>query len=88
MNRDIYLTVDARLQTAIQNSIIEQVDTGYNGYKANLRTSFVIINASNGELLTSAVYPLPNKETFKNLYELPISEQKLAINRINLNSII
>lgn len=88
VNRDIYLTVDARLQTAIQNSIIEQVDNGYNGYKANWRTSVVIINASNGELLTSAVYPLPNKETFKNLYELPISEQKLAINRINLNGII
>lgn len=52
-NRDVRLTMDAGLQTSIQRSIA--TDTSLN----DNRVSVVIMEASTGDVLTSAVYPLP-----------------------------
>jgi cell division protein FtsW (lipid II flippase) len=52
-NRDVQLTMDAGLQTSIQKSIAQ--DTSLN----DNRVSVVIMEASTGDVLTSAVYPLP-----------------------------
>ncbi len=71
-NRDVQLTVDADLQTRIQNSIA--TDTSVN-YK---RVSVVIMLASTGDVLTSAVYPLPPIHNWDQL-TMPIPDQnKLA----------
>ncbi len=66
------LTVDADLQTRIQNSIA--TDTSVN-YK---RVSVVIMLASTGDVLASAVYPLPPIHNWDQL-TMPIPDQnKLA----------
>ncbi|WP_412467564.1 FtsW/RodA/SpoVE family cell cycle protein [Pedobacter sp. KLB.chiD] len=52
-NRDIQLTMDAGLQTRIQKSIARDTSLSDN------RVSVVIMEASSGDVLTSAVYPLP-----------------------------
>ena len=52
-NRDVHLTMDARLQTAIQRSIAQDDSLQDN------RVSVVIMEDSTGDVLTSAVYPLP-----------------------------
>ncbi|MBC7758306.1 MAG: FtsW/RodA/SpoVE family cell cycle protein, partial [Phormidesmis sp. FL-bin-119] len=52
-NRDVTLTMDASLQTSIQNSIAMD-----DSLKDN-RVSVVIMDDSTGDVLTSAVYPLP-----------------------------
>lgn len=62
--RDIRLTIDAVLQTKLQKNIAEYVTNPSNGLSSlkNLRVSVVILDAKNGELLTSSNYPLPNSE--------------------------
>jgi len=71
-NRDVQLTVDADLQTSIQRSIA--VDTSFN-YK---RISVVIMEPASGDVLASAVYPLPPVHNW-DLLNMPIPEQnKLA----------
>lgn len=75
---DLYLTLDAKLQTAIQNNIEKYVQKGFNssGDSSNfrrkrldqnkhLRISVVVLDAENGDLLTSANYPLANCDTLK-----------------------
>lgn len=58
--RDINLTIDAVLQTKIQLYMAEYITASPNLSKLkDLRASVVIINAKNGELLTSSNYPLP-----------------------------
>ncbi|SDH47719.1 cell division protein FtsW, lipid II flippase [Pedobacter terrae] len=52
-NRDVQLTMDAGLQTRIQKSIARDTSLADN------RVSVVIMEASSGDVLTSAVYPLP-----------------------------
>ena len=52
-NRDVQLTLDAGLQTKIQKSIARDTSLADN------RVSVVIMEASSGDVLTSAVYPLP-----------------------------
>jgi len=52
-NRDVQLTIDAGLQTKIQKSIAQDTSLLDN------RVSVVIMEASTGDVLTSAVYPLP-----------------------------
>ncbi|MDB5111684.1 MAG: cell cycle protein, partial [Mucilaginibacter sp.] len=52
-NRDVQLTVDASLQTSIQRSIA--ADTSLN----DNRVSVVVMDASSGDVLASALYPLP-----------------------------
>jgi len=67
-NRDVQLTVDADLQTRIQNSIA--ADTSLN-YK---RVSVVIMLASTGDVLASAVYPLPPVHNW-DLLTMPVPDQ-------------
>jgi cell division protein FtsW (lipid II flippase) len=52
-NRDVRLTMDAGLQTSIQNSIATDTSLLDN------RVSVVIMESNTGDVLTSAVYPLP-----------------------------
>lgn len=65
--RDIHLTVDAELQTKMQNAIEEYVIGNFNSQNWNkLLVSVVVLNASNGDMLTSANYPLPDQKILKN----------------------
>jgi cell division protein FtsW (lipid II flippase) len=52
-NRDVQLTIDARLQTSIQKTL--QKDTAL----FDNRVSVVVMEDSTGDVLASAVYPLP-----------------------------
>ncbi|SFH05756.1 FtsW/RodA/SpoVE family cell cycle protein [Pedobacter insulae] len=52
-NRDVQLTMDAGLQTKIQKSMA--LDTSLN----DNRVSVVVMESSSGDVLASAVYPLP-----------------------------
>ncbi len=64
--QDIHMTIDAVLQTQIQNKMAEHVKTNYGEDKWNtLRVSAVILDASSGDLLTSAVYPLPEYDKLR-----------------------
>jgi len=62
-NRDIQLTVDAKLQTEIQN-VLKNAGLARYG-----RTSVVVLDASNGEILCSANYPLPDQKKLKKNYD-------------------
>src|SRR6185312_6472897 len=71
-NRDVQLTVDADLQASIQKAAAE--DTSFN-YK---RISVVIMLPSTGDVLVSAVYPLPPIHNWDAL-TMPVRDQnKLA----------
>ncbi|PLW91210.1 FtsW/RodA/SpoVE family cell cycle protein, partial [Mucilaginibacter sp.] len=52
-NRDVRLTMDAQLQTEIQNSIAQDTSLLDN------RVSVVVMESNTGDVLTSATYPLP-----------------------------
>jgi cell division protein FtsW (lipid II flippase) len=52
-NRDVKLTLDASLQTSIQNSMATDTSLLDN------RVSVVVMESNTGDVLTSAVYPLP-----------------------------
>jgi len=67
-NRDVQLTLDANLQTSIQKSIA--TDTSFN-YK---RVSVVVMLASTGDVLASAVYPLPPIHNWDQL-TMPVPDQ-------------
>ncbi|MDB4925337.1 FtsW/RodA/SpoVE family cell cycle protein [Mucilaginibacter sp.] len=67
-NRDVQLTMDAQLQTNIQKSIAS--DTSLN----DNRVSVVIIQPSTGDVLASAVYPLPPVHNWDQL-TMPVNEQ-------------
>jgi len=67
-NRDVKLTVDAALQTAIQKSIA--ADTSLN----DNRVSVVIMESATGDVLASAQYPLPPIHNW-DLLNMPIPEQ-------------
>lgn len=65
--RDIALTVDAALQTKMQNKISSYVQANLGDESHNkLRVSVVVLDAQSGELLCSANYPLPNQDRLKN----------------------
>lgn len=59
---DLHLTLDAKLQKDMQDSIKNYVarTTGLKDNKL-LRVSVVVLDAQNGDLLTSANYPLPDQ---------------------------
>ena len=67
-NRDVQLTMDAALQTEIQQSI-QTIDS-----LRNSRISVVIMEDSTGDVLTSAAYPLPSIDEPEKL-NLTIPEQ-------------
>lgn len=61
--KNLQLTVDAKLQTMLQNRIPEYLKKrwGADAKKRNLeRYSIVVMDAENGDLLASANYPLPD----------------------------
>ena len=62
--KDIQLTIDAALQTELQQEIAKHVQEKYS-HLNKLRVSVVILDGKNGDLLTSALYPLPNYDTLK-----------------------
>lgn len=64
--KDLCLTIDAKLQYFIQDEMQRYVEKEYNGDGwNNLRMSAVILDADNGDLLSSAIYPLPDISTIK-----------------------
>lgn len=71
-NRNVKLTIDAGLQTVIQHSIAQ--DTAVN----NSRVSVVIMEAVTGDVLASAVYPLPPVKNWELLNMTSAEQNKLA----------
>lgn len=67
-NRDVKLTVDADLQTKIQKSIATDTSLYDN------RVSVVVMLPSTGDVLASAVYPLPPIHNWEQL-TMPVNEQ-------------
>ena len=67
-NRDVQLSVDAELQTGIQQSMA--ADTSL----ADNRVSVVVMEAATGDVLASAVYPLPPIHNYDQL-TMPVAEQ-------------
>lgn len=62
--KDIQLTIDAELQTELQQQISEYIQKKHS-HLNKLRVSVVILDGKNGDLLTSALYPLPNYDTLR-----------------------
>ncbi len=52
-NRNLHLSVDAALQVALQNALAQSA-------YADKRLSVAVLDAATGEVLASALYPLPN----------------------------
>lgn len=71
-NRDVKLTIDASLQTTIQNTMAQ--DTAIR----NSRVSVVIMEDATGDVLTSAVYPLPPVKNWDLLNMTTTEQNKLA----------
>lgn len=59
--QDIILTIDAGLQTRLQQELARVEKAGQRKWHRLQRTSVVVMDASNGELLASANYPLPDE---------------------------
>ncbi len=70
-NRDVQLTVDAALQTRIQNSI--QTDDSL----LNKRISVVVMEDNTGDVLASASYPLPTVNNYDMLTLTPSQQNSL-----------
>ncbi len=76
-NRDVQLSMDAALQTALQK------DFARDDSLANNRVSVVIIEDSTGDVLASAMHPLPPVNDWDRL-TMPIAEQnKMAYWTVN-----
>ncbi|MBL7762816.1 MAG: FtsW/RodA/SpoVE family cell cycle protein [Chitinophagaceae bacterium] len=73
-NRDVHLTVDAKLQTELQQAI---AGSEFN----NKRISVVVMDAASGDFLASAIYPLPDLRSPETML---LSEKE----RSKLNSLI
>lgn len=71
-NRDVQLTMDAALQTEIQNSL-QLLDT-----LRNSRISVVIMEDSTGDVLSSASFPLPTLDEPEKLLLTTAEENKLS----------
>lgn len=79
--RDVYLTIDARLQTLLQRQMdlyLTSKECGYNTKsRPKLRASVVILDATNGDVLTSANFPLPIQDSIRKYQNLRIDYTKL-----------
>ena len=71
-NRDIKLTMDASLQTSIQNSMAQDTSLRDN------RVSVVVMESNTGDVLTSAVYPLPPVHDWEKLTMTYAEQNQLA----------
>ncbi|MCM1293158.1 MAG: FtsW/RodA/SpoVE family cell cycle protein [Bacteroides sp.] len=69
--RDLYLTFDARLQMKLQKALDDFIrgDSRMKGCE-NVRASVVVLDASNGDFLCSANYPLPSQDSIVMLNEM------------------
>ncbi|HEU4632706.1 MAG TPA: FtsW/RodA/SpoVE family cell cycle protein [Flavisolibacter sp.] len=67
-NRDVQLSMDAALQTGIQQSLAKDDSLQDN------RISVVVMEDSTGDVLASAMYPLPPVKNWEQL-TLPVTEQ-------------
>ncbi len=70
-NRDVQLTMDARLQTSIQQSLLSDDSL------KNKRVSVVIMEDATGDVLTSAAYPLPTVDDWEKLNLTTREQSKL-----------
>lgn len=86
--RDLTLTVDAHLQMALQNALAKEFDRenkesklhGFGLWKLkDLRASVVVIDATRGDVLCSANYPLPNQDVITQLEEIQIKEGRADV---------
>lgn len=79
--QDLTLTVDAGLQTRLQQKLQETKGAGEQRWHRFQRTSVVVLDAHSGDLLASAVSPLPdyrrlaNEDESYSDYEKPIDWQ-------------
>jgi cell division protein FtsW (lipid II flippase) len=71
-NRNVQLTVDASLQTEIQQTL------GLNDTLRNSRISVVVMEDNTGDVLASSVYPLPTVNEPEKLLLTPAQQNKLA----------
>ncbi|ALL05443.1 cell cycle protein [Pedobacter sp. PACM 27299] len=71
-NRNVKLTIDAALQTTIQNTMAQ--DTAIR----NSRVSVVIMEDATGDVLSSAVYPLPPIKNWDLLNTSTTEQNKMA----------
>lgn len=71
-NRDVQLTVDAALQTRLQQGM-QSIDS-----LRNSRISVVVMNDSTGDVLASAMYPLPAPEQLEELKQGELDLQNLS----------
>ena len=71
-NRDVRLSVDAALQTQLQQAIAKDA-----GVKGN-RVSVVVMSAGTGDVLASAVYPLPPVKNWEQLTMSTADQNKLG----------
>lgn len=58
--QNLTLTIDAGLQTRLQQELAQTDKAGMKKWHRFQRTSIVVLDAKNGDLLASAVYPLPD----------------------------
>lgn len=76
---DINLSVDAVLQTKLQNRIQEFVSTDdVLRNRKKVRVSAVVLDASSGEVLSSANYPMPNMENLLAIGDARYSDKKIS----------
>jgi cell division protein FtsW (lipid II flippase) len=71
-NRDVKLSVDASLQTRLQQAIAADPAV------AKSRVSVVVMSATSGDVLASAVYPLPPVKSWEQLTMGTADQNKLA----------
>lgn len=70
-NRDVQLTIDARLQTTLQKSL------GSDAALEGKRVSVVVMEDSTGDVLASAMYPLPPVSDWERLNTTAAEQQAL-----------
>ncbi|MEO6403856.1 MAG: FtsW/RodA/SpoVE family cell cycle protein [Ferruginibacter sp.] len=63
-DRDVYLTLDAALQTSLQHSLSTDDSVRIK------RVSVVVLNDSTGDVLTSAAWPLPPSDDYERMSSL------------------
>lgn len=77
--RDLCLTIDARLQTLMQQQMEIQLQpltvAAGTGARRKMRASVVVLNASTGDLLCSANYPLPTRQSITSMQSYSASER-------------
>jgi cell division protein FtsW (lipid II flippase)/cell division protein FtsI/penicillin-binding protein 2 len=79
--RDVYLTIDAKLQTLLQKQMYSYLNSpekcSYNTKsRPKIRASVVILDAVKGDVITSSNYPLPNQDSIRKYQDLKIDYSK------------